>query len=338
MTYDIAPAKPVLVIGASGFMGSHIAHQLVAAGRSVRLMLRESSDQRPIQDLSADIVYGNVGDLDSLRTAMRGCASVFYNVVDTRAWLSDPAPLYRCNVDGLVNAMEAALDNGIERFLFTSSIATIGLNPNRPVAETDAFNWHDRAPHYILSRVGAEERFMQYCRDRGLPGITLCVANTYGPGDYQPTPHGKLLWEAANGKVPIALDCGAPTVDIRDAAQAVLLAEQHGQVGERYIIANTYMNQIDLFGMAAAEYGGKPPKRLPLWLAYTMAWLNELRAHITGERDFRLKRDTVLLSEVFKAMNNTKAITTLGWQPRPIEETVRDAVAWYAQQARRHQP
>src|SRR3546814_6069778 len=181
---------------------------------------------------------------------MAGCHSVFYSVVDPRFWLTDVKPIYRNNVEGLINAMDAALEAKIERFVFTSSMGTLGINPHGPVTEDIEFNWHKRASPYILARLKAEAEFLKCCRERGLPGVALCVANTYGPEDYQPTPHGGMLRDVAAGKARAALDVGAPAVDIRDVAQAAVLAEQHGRSGERYIIAGEFIRNRDFYRLA----------------------------------------------------------------------------------------
>lgn len=323
--------KPALVAGASGFMGSHITRLLVEQGRKVRVLLRRTSNREPLEGLPVEIHYGDVLDPASLREAMDGCGSVFYSVVDPRFWLTDPTPIYRNNVDGLVNAMDVALECGVQRFVFTSTMGTLGLNPEGPVTEQTAFNWEDKAPPYIMARLEAENRFLAYCREKGLPGVALCVANTYGPQDYQPTPHGEMVWKVAKGDVGFALDAGAPTVDIRDAAQAALLAERHGRFGERYIIANEFVTQEQMYGLATEAYGTKPPRIIPLWVAYAFAWIIESFYKLMGKKDYLVSTSAVFMSNVFQEMDNTKAREELGWSPRPIEETIRDAVAWYAE-------
>jgi len=323
--------KPVLVAGASGFVGSHTARALVKQGRTVRVLLRKSSNKKAIEDLPLQIFYGDVLDPESLAAAMEGCGTVFYSVVDPRFWLTDPAPIYRNNVEGLVNAMKAALACGVERFIFTSTMGTLGVNPGGPVTEDIAFNWYDRAPPYILARLEAENIFLQYCREKGLPGVALCVANTYGPEDYQPTPHGKMLWDVARGKVRFTIDAGAPTVDIRDVACAAILAEKYGRVGERYIIANEFIRNRDFYNLAAAERGNKSIHVIPRSFAYGVAWLAEKSLKLLGKKDFLVSTDAVFLSNVFQKLDNSKARRELRWNPRPIRETVRDAVAWYAE-------
>lgn len=321
--------KPVLVAGASGFVGSHTTRLLANGGRKVRVLVRKSSNTEAFKNLPVEIHYGDVLDPESLRQAMQGCGSVFYSVVDARFWLTDVTPIYRNNVEGLINAMDAALACGIQRFIFTSTMGTLGLNPNGPVTEDTPFNWLDKAPPYIRARLEAENVFLKYCREKNLPGVALCIANTYGPEDYQPTPHNGALWNTGSGKIKFTVDAGAPTVDIRDAAQAAVLAEQYGRIGERYIIANEYVSNKDLYGMAAKECGVPPPRLIPHGVAYAVAWVSERICKLLGKKDYFVSTDAVYLGDVFKQLDSSKARRELHWNPRPIAETVRDAMAWF---------
>ena len=326
--------KPVLVAGASGFVGSHTARLLTAQGRKVRVMLRKSSNTEAMEGLPVEIVYGDVLDPESLKAAMEGCGTVFYSVVDPRFWLTDTTPMYRNNVDGLVNAMDAALACGVERFIFTSTMGTLGQNPEGPVTEEIEFNWRDRAPPYILARLEAENRFLAYCREKNLPGVALCVANTYGPHDYGPTPHNKNLWDTGSGKVGFVMDAAAPMVDIRDVAEAAVLAEEYGGLGERYIIATAYMSNRDFFTMATAACGKPAPRVVPLQVARVIAGIAERIFKLLKRRDYIISADAVYLSNAFKEMDNSKARRELHWQPRPVDETVKDAMNWFGERAK----
>ncbi len=166
-----------------------------------------------------------------------------------------------------------------------------------------------------------------------MPGVELCIAKTYGPTDYQPTTHGGMLWDAASGKAKYALDTSAPTVDIRDAAAAALLAEKHGRSGERYIIANEFISNREFYRIAAELRGNPPLKIIPVGVARVIAATAEGIFKIIGKKDYLLSKDAVFLSGAFKTMDSSKARRELHWNPRPIKETIKDAVEWYARSA-----
>ena len=320
--------KPALVMGASGFLGGHITRQLCDAGRQVRVMLRDTSDTRALDGLNVQRFIGDINDTDSMQAAMKDVGTIFYNVVDTRSWLTDPAPLYRTNVDGLKNVVHTAKQMGVSRFVFTSSMVTLARYSGSPASEKAAFDWWHEAPAYVKSRVEAEQFVLNQHLTEDFPAVVLCVANTYGPNDYQPTPHGNALWQAARGK-GASLDCGIPTVDIRDAATAALLAEKRGRLGERYAVVNEFIQQPTFCAMAAQVLGKKPPKTIPMWQAYTFATIAELINRLRGIRDSKFCRSSMFLSEAFGPMSHEKAAQELGWLPRPLEETVTDTIQSY---------
>jgi len=320
-----------VVIGANGFLGSHVTRALVSDGRDVRVMTRKNADTRAIDDLTVERVHGDVMDEASLENAMRDCDTVFYCVVDTRAWLRDPTPLFRINVDGLRNALDAALAVGVKKFIFTSSIGTIGKNPSGTATEADTFNWQHMAPPYIISRVEAENLLLEYCKRYGLHGCAMCVANTFGANDYAPTPHGQLLYEGATGKIPFYWAGTSAAVGITDAARALVLAEQYGRRGERYIISDRTLSFRELFTLGAQTLGSKPASfKLPLVVMYLFAVIATLIAAITRV-DNKLPIASVRLTHYMDDMDASKARRELHWTPRPVEESIKEAVLFYKQ-------
>lgn len=318
-----------LVMGASGFLGSHVVKALVHAGRDVRIMVRAGSNTHAIDHLSLERVLGDVSDPQAIKAAMAGCDSVFYCIVDTRAWLRDPAPLYETNVEGLRRSMDAALDEGLSRFVFTSTYGTLGLNPSGVSTEADGFNWPEKAPAYVLCRVKAEDLFLEYCRDKGLPGVACCVGNTYGAHDVVPTPHGQLVKDAALGNMPIYWDGGGPCVGITDAANALLLAEEKGRVGQRYVIAERWLDWKELFTLAANAGGVKPPAiRIPHALMFCISAVTDFVSFFT-RRDNRMSLASLRCSTLLPNVDHAKAREELGWMPEPIEKSIAAAVDYY---------
>ncbi|HEX2284700.1 MAG TPA: NAD-dependent epimerase/dehydratase family protein [Mycobacterium sp.] len=326
-----------LVIGASGFLGSHVTRQLVQRGDDVRVMIRRTSSTKAIDDLiengDVECHYGDIFDDAALRGAMADCDDVFYCVVDTRAWLHDPAPLFRTNVEGLRHVLDAALEAGLRRFVFTSTIGTIGIPQERRLAtEDDEMNWAHKGGGYIRSRVEAENLVLDYARNRGLPAVALCVSNTFGPRDWQPTPHGGLLAAAAAGKMPVYIkDVAIEVVGIEDAAAALLLAAEKGRNGERYIISERFMTVRELFDTAADAGGAKRPRfGVPLRALYVVGYLGDVVGKVL-RRDTPVTSTSVRLMHIMSPMDHGKAQRELGWQPKPIHDSIRRAAQFFHQ-------
>lgn len=303
----------------------------------MRVLLRRTSSTKAIDDLPVERHYGDVFDDDALRTAMAGVDDVYYCVVDTRAWLRDPAPLFRTNVEGLQHVLDAAVEADLRRFVFTSSIGTIGIPADdRLATEDDAFNWADRSGSYIQTRVQAENLVLCYANERGLPAVAMCVANTYGPGDWLPTPHGKQIALAAAGKIPFYIDGWASeVVGIENAAAALLLAAEKGRIGERYIISERMASARELYALAAGATGATPPRfGVPLWEMSLAGGATDAVARARG-RDSLLSTTSVRLMHIMPPMDHGKAERELGWQPDPIHDSIQRAADWYRDQRSR---
>ncbi|MET0699453.1 MAG: NAD-dependent epimerase/dehydratase family protein, partial [Mycobacterium sp.] len=270
--------RKVLVMGASGFVGSHVTRQLVARGDDVRVLLRQTSPTRGIDDLDVERCYGDIFDSDAVRSAMADRDVVFYCVVDARAMLPDPAPLIRTNVDGLRHVLDIAADADLQRFVYLSTIGTIAVSRDgSAVTEDTPFNWADKGGPYIAARRTAEDLVRRYTTERGLPAVTLCVSTPYGPRDWQPTPHGGLVARAAAGKMPFYVTgVSTEVVGVEDAARALVLAAEHGRVGQRYIISESYLSMRQLYEIAAGETGVAAPRLgIPIAALYGAAYAME---------------------------------------------------------------
>lgn len=312
-----------LVIGASGFLGSHVAKQLVARGDDVRVLVRTTSSTRGIDGLPVEIRHGDIFDLESVRAAMRDCDVVYYCVVDARPWLLDPAPLWRTNVDGLRGVLDAAVEADLKRFVFTSTIGTIGRTTTGLADEDTAHNWHDIGGDYIRSRVAAEQLVLGPYLDKGLPAVAMCVSNTYGPGDWLPTPHGGLLSAAVHGKMPFYIDgYEAEVIGIEDAARAMVLAGERGRVGERYIVSERWMSIREIHQIGCAAVGVAPPqRRIPIRamsaISYPSSWLARLRGRAT-----KLTPLNIRLMHIMTPLDHSKAVRELGWNPSPTADAI----------------
>ena len=244
--------RKALVMGASGFVGSHVTRKLAERGDDVRVYLRQSSSTVAIDDLDVERCYGDLRDEEALRAAMSDRDVVYYCIVDTRFYLRDPAPLFETNVESLRRALDVATDADLHRFVFCSTIGTIALGDGQtPVTEDMPFDWHGKGGPYIESRRQAEALVQRYANERGLPAVVMCVSNPYGPRDWQPS-QGMMVKMAAFGKVPVYVrGVSTEVVGVEDVADAFLLAGECGRIGERYIISETYMSMREMFETAA---------------------------------------------------------------------------------------
>jgi dihydroflavonol-4-reductase len=320
-----------LVIGANGFLGSHVTRQLVESGADVRAMTRAGSNARGIDDLPLERLYGDIFDTEALTRAMHGRDVVYYCVVDTRAYLRDPAPLYRTNVEGLRNVLEVAKSADLKRFVFTSTIGTIGRTRGRPATEDDAFNWHRLGGHYVRSRVAAEDMVMRYAAEFGLPAVAMCVSNTFGGADWGPSLHGAgIIGATVAGKMPFLIrGVRAESVGIADAARALVLAAENGRNGERYIVSERMMATDEIVRIAADEAGVPAPRlSVPLPVVYVFGGLGSMKALITRS-DAHITIQSTILMHVMSQMDHGKATRELGWHPRPVEEEIRAAARFW---------
>jgi len=319
-----------LVIGANGFLGSHVTRQLVANGHEVRVMVRPNANTIGIDDLSVMRFSGDIWDNDTLRDAMHGVDDVYYCVVDTRGWLRDPAPLFRTNVDGTRNVLDVAKSANLRKFVFTSSYVTVGRRRGHVATEDDIIVDRGLTP-YVRSRVQAENIVLQYAKEHGLPAVAMGVSTTYGSGDWGRTPHGAIIAGAAFGKLPFVMSgIELEAVGVDDAARPLILAADRGRVGERYLISEKMISNADVVRIAA-EAAGVPAstKSIALPMSYVLATAGSIKAKLRGT-DEQLSLGSLRLMRAEAPVDHSKASGELNWEPRPVEESIREAARFWA--------
>ena len=323
-----------LVMGASGNVGACVTRHLAARGADVRVLLRKSSSTKGIDGLQVDRHYGDLFDRAAVSAAMADRDVVYYCVVDTRAELRDPAPLFKTNVEALRHVLDVAVQANLQRFVQLSTIGTIAVGLHGETVDEDTpFNWADQAGGYIESRRAAEELVLSYVAEHGLPAVVANVSNPYGPPDWQPR-QGMFVKLAAQGKLPFYVrGVGSEVVGIDDVADALLLAAEKGRIGERYIISERYMSQRELVTTAAQAVGARPPRvGIPMAVLYGLGWVNDGLGALL-RKDFPMSRQSARLVELTSPASHAKATRELGWQPAPTEESIRAAARNYIEQS-----
>ena len=324
--------KPALVTGASGFVGSAVARALLAAGRAVRVLLRPHSDRRNLSGLDVELREGALEDHASLRAALEGCGALFHVAADYRLWVRDPEAMYRANVDGTRALMEGALAAGVERVVYTSSVAVLGLREDGGEAdETTPSSLADMIGPYKRSKFLAEAAVTALVRERGLKAVIVNPSTPIGPRDVKPTPTGRLIVEAASGRMPAYVDTGLNLVHVDDVAAGHLLAEAKGAVGERYILGGENLSLAEILRRIAALAGRKPPRlALPIAPLWPVALAAEAVGRLTGREPF-VTLDGLRMARHKMYFSSDKAKRMLGYRPRPAEQGLADAIAWFRQ-------
>ncbi len=323
-------AETALVTGATGFLGSAVARALVAAGHTVRVLSRPSSDTRNLQGLDAEIVHGDLSQPETLPTALKGCTALFHVAADYRLWVRDPEAMYRANVAGSAALMRAAAGAGIGRAVYTSSVAVLGIDKTgKPADENTPVTLADMVGHYKRSKFLAEEAVGKVARETGLAVVTVNPSTPIGPRDIKPTPTGRTIVMAATGKMPAYVDTGLNLVHVDDCAAGHLLAFAKGQPGERYILGGEDYSLEKMQREIALMSGQKPATiSLPVAPLYPLAIVMELMARFTGKEPM-LIRDTLRMARKLMYFSSAKAQRDLGYNTRPAIEGLRDAVAWF---------
>ena len=321
-----------LVTGATGFVGAAVVRALLAQGWQVRALVRGGSDRRNIAMLAVEQAVGDLTDTSSLERALQGCDAAFHVAADYRLWAPQPEALYRTNVDGTGNLLDAARRAGVRRIVYTSSVATVGLPADgRPGTEDTPVSLADMIGHYKRSKFLAEQRTRE-AAERGVPVVIVNPSTPIGPGDVKPTPTGQIVLDAARGRTPAYVDTGLNIVHVDDVAAGHLLAFHRGRIGERYILGGEDMTLRHILTLIAGLAGRRPPRiRLPHGAVLPIAHVAELYARLTG-RPTRVTVEGVRMARKRMFFSSDKAVRELGYRWRPPAEAFEDALRWFREQ------
>jgi len=323
--------KSTLITGATGFVGSAVLRKLLGHGFEIRAMVRPTSDLRNLNGLPVETVTGDLDNTDAIHKALSGCNSLFHVAADYRLWVPDPVRMYRTNVDGTLNIMKAALEEGVERIVYTSSVATLGLHPDgTPADETTPAQLSDMAGPYKRSKFLAETAVSKMVKEQGLPAVIVNPSTPVGPGDVYCTPTGRTILRAASGKMPAYVDTGLNLVHVDDVATGHYQAFTRGQTGERYILGGQNMTLREILESLSVITGKPIPRiRLPHGLVMPMAFMAEGMARVFKTNEPFLTVSGARLARKKMFFSSEKARENLGYTTRPIAEAFKDAIEWY---------
>jgi dihydroflavonol-4-reductase len=321
----------VLLTGASGFVGAAVGRALVRHGFRVRAMVRGSSPRTNLTDLDAEIVIGDLLDRASIDRAMEAVASVCHVAADYRIWAPDPEEIVRNNLAGTRNLMEAALAASVGRLVYTSSVATLKPDPAGAADETRAATPEQAVGAYKRSKVIAERLVERMIAECGLPATIVMPSTPIGPRDVRPTPTGRIVVEAASGRMPAFVESGLNLVHVDDVAEGHILALKHGRVGEKYILGGQDVSLAQMLATVARLVRRRAPTvSLPRGPLFPLAWANEQVARVTGREPF-LTLDALRMAAHNMYFTSAKAEAELGYRARPYEDALVDAIAWFRQ-------
>jgi dihydroflavonol-4-reductase len=308
-----------------------VARALQARGAQLRVLVRPTSDRRNLEGLDAQVVDGDMRDQASMTRALQGCRWLFHVAADYRLWARDMEEIVRNNVAGVSAVMAAAAEAGVERVVYTSSVATLRIPNGAPGTETAPLSEDEAIGAYKRSKVAAE-RLAERAAADGLPVVIVNPSTPIGPNDVKPTPTGRIVVEAARGRMPAYVDTGLNLVHVDDVAQGHLLALENGRVGERYILGGQDASLGEMLGEIAKLTGRPAPSvKLPIAPLYPLAEVAELIGRVTGKEPF-LTKDSLKMASHHMYFSSAKAERELGYRARAYPEALRDAIDWF----RRH--
>lgn len=321
-----------LVTGATGFIGGHVAAELVRRGYEVRALVREGCDRRRIATLDVELAFGDLRDRASLERALAGCDYLFHVAAAYTFWAPDPRLIYDTNVRGTANVLAAARAAGIKKVVYTSTESTVGIARNGGLGTEELVgDPRQLAGDYKKSKFLAERLALEMCH-QGLPLVVVNPTTPVGPGDVKPTPTGQIIVDFLNRQMPAYVNTGLNLVDVDDVAKGHVLGLEKGRLGERYILGHRNLTLREILGLLAGISGLPAPRvRLPLWLALGAGHVSQFAADKVTHRPPRIPLAAVKVARHFRHFDCSKAVRELGLPQTPIEEALAEAVHWFRQ-------
>ncbi len=318
------------ITGATGFVGAAVARDLLARGHRLRALVRPKNDRRNLEGLELELIEGDLANPETYRTALKGCQALFHVAADYRIWVPDPSTMHRINVDGTHALMEAALSAGVERIVYTSSVATLGTRSDGiPTNEDTPVSLADMIGVYKKSKYLAEQIVHRMIRQHNLPAVIVNPSTPIGPRDIKPTPTGRIITEAAKGKIPAFVDTGLNIAHVDDVAQGHWLAFEKGKIGERYILGGDNLGLGDILKIIAGIVNRPTPTiKIPRRLLYPLAFSAEVGARFSGKEPF-VTLDALRMAKKKMFFSCLKAERELGYKARPAHNAIADAIAWF---------
>ena len=320
----------VLVTGASGFVGAAVARAALARGFRVRVLMRPTASRANVEGLNVEVATGDMRDAQSMTSALQGARYLFHVAADYRLWARDPSEIARNNLKGAQATMTGALRAGVERVVYTSSVAALKPGKGNAVDETSRHTPESVIGAYKLSKLLAEREVERMVVEEGLPAVIVAPSTPIGPRDIKPTPTGRIIVEAAAGRMPAFVDTGLNLVHVEDVAEGHFRALERGRIGENYILGGMDVTLAQMLADIAALAGRRAPTvKLPRGPLFPLAFAAEAAARLTGKEPF-LTTDALRMSRYQMYFSSAKAERELGYAARPYREGLRDAHAWFA--------
>jgi dihydroflavonol-4-reductase len=324
------PDDFTFVTGATGFIGSHVVRLLRLRGDRVRILARESSRAHNVEELGCEIVVGDIREASSLVRCVQGCRTVYHIAADYRLWARNPAEIYESNVAGTRNLLSACCEAGVEKIIYTSTVGTIFMRHDGvPTDEETPVTLDDMIGNYKRSKFMAEQVAREFAHE-GLPVVIVNPTTPVGAGDSKPTPTGKVILDFLRGRLPAYVDTGLNIVAVEDVAQGHLLAEQKGEIGQRYILGGENLSLQKILEILSAICDRHIPRfPMPWFVALMAAYMNQFFVGTIMRREPTIPLEGERMARHKMFVSSEKARRELGYNPRPAEQALREAVDYF---------